>query len=517
MRKMFYTLFVSLTLFIPIGAKLCESAKNTFNFNNKVNVFPTIELGPLSNKQAILNDPLLPEIVQHVRAKYGVHTVILHGSRARGTATVKSDYDLIGLQKSGEKKNYQEFFKGAYLDVSIYPQNFKIEDATNFSLLTFWQEAVILYKQNHEGERFINAVKEAFYNREDLSEAKKSKIRLLTMNFNRSQENEIREYFYRHKFLTLALTEYFPIRNLVYKGPRKSFEWLKKYDPLTYTAFNRALAPKACHESLHGLLTRVAGPDLDTNVQDQNSALKKPQKKEKYVFSKDSLLPDIVQHIQKTYGVHTLILFGSRAQGTASSKSDYDFIAFRGGGTPSESVRDLFKGFYLDLHILSEDVLNDMNAIGFLSLVQETAVLLQKNQLGDRFIEAIKGTYDQGFFTSDQIKQKVVDEIKMNFWKMDNTLEGSFYVHSLLSSILEHYFTLRNLYYIGSRESFQWIKKNDLLTYNAFEKALKPGATREALKQLVDRVIAPFEQKKKVNVTTHPRDAVKQPGAKKTA
>src|ERR1700722_10189254 len=137
MRNIFCALFVILNLFLPSKAGLTQNDGNTFPYQ-------ILELGHLSNKQAILNDPLLPKIVQHIQKKYGVHAVILYGSRARGTANSKSDYDIIGLQKSGEQKKYQEFFQNAHLDISIYPQNFGGANGTDVSLAFFWDEAVIL-------------------------------------------------------------------------------------------------------------------------------------------------------------------------------------------------------------------------------------------------------------------------------------------------------------------------------------------------------------------------------------
>lgn len=489
MRNILYSFFI---IFVSINAGLSQNDKAISSFNNEGEAHQIRGLGPLSNAQSIFKDPLLPEIVQHIRTKYGVHTVILFGSRARGTGTAKSDYDIIGLQKSGEYKEYQDVFKGAFLDIFIYPQSFGEVAADN--LPTVWQEAIVLYQPHHEGEQFIKALKKAFAdneiedNKTDLSQTKKNAIRLLTVNLGRGQENEIREHFYRRKFLMLALEKYCPIHNLSPMGPRKSLEWLKKYDPLTYAAFEKALIPNASREILQDLLTQIAGPDLD--IKDDKSITENSKIKEKYVFSKDPLIPDIVRHIQETYGAHTVILYGSRAQGTATPKSDYDIILLREAGTLREDMRDLFKGAYLDLHFFSDEAVIATDLTGCLSIAEGAAVLSQKDNLGERLIQNVKKIYEGGFFTSDQIKQDVIDEIKMNLSKIDSTTVGYYYQNLVLSDLLEHYFTLRNIFYIGSRESFEWLKKNDLTTYNLFEKAVKPGASIESTKELVDRVIA---------------------------
>jgi|GEM_PF-601105 len=483
------SIFCALVLSLQGGAN--ESKASGEKFNSSQIIF-----APLANKQAILTDPLLPEIVQHIREKYAASAVILHGSRARGEASEKSDYDIIGVLKSGEPQEYLEDFKGARLDIALYPQKIDKEDAEDLPIAFFWEEAAILHQRHHEGEQFIKDIKKAFFiKKNDCFQTRKDRVRSLIINLDRSQENEIREHFYRHRFLTLSLVEYFPIRNLVYKGPRKSLGWLKKNDPLTYKAVSKAMAPQASIEDLHALLKQVAGSELDTKTPVKENTGRKPQAKENYVAAKDLLLPDIMHYVQTTYGAHTVILYGSRAQGTASSKSDYDIIAFRGGAAPNESKRDLFKDVYLDLHFFDDESLNDMYLDVPLGFVSGFVILCQKDNFGERFTQHIKKIYDRGFHVSDELKQKVVDEIRTKLLKVNNTVAGHYYQHSLLSSLLEHYFTLRDLYYVGARESFAWIKENDLSSYYAFEKALKPEADLGSIREVVHRVISPFEQK----------------------
>ncbi len=488
MRYGFLAIAVILILFRPIELAWGQSDKDLPSLNKEGEFNQIVELGPLSNKESILNDPLLPAIACHVREKYGVQSVILYGSRARGTATAKSDYDIIGLNKSGKNERHLEVFNGAPLDINIYDiDTYNLAESKVNPL--FWDEAVVLFQQHHEGEQFIKGAKKAFYDQKIPSEKKTNTIRLLSINLNRSQENTIKENFYRHRFLAQALAQYFPIHDLVYMGPRKSFEWLKKHDPLTYAAFEKALTPNADKETLYALLERVIGPEIHRYHQDQRKLSKVNTKNKKYVLSQDPLLPEIVRYLKTNFGAHTIILFGSRSQGVASSKSDYDFIGLRGVGTPEEKVRDLFKGVYLDLHLYPEDIIHGMNMVGLLGMTGGATILCQKNELGNYLIKRIKNVYNKGFFVPERIKKEIVDEIKMNMSKIDDTVGGRYYQNYLLSSVLEHYFTLRNRYYIGARQSFMWIKENDLSTYQAFEKALKPGANMRSVKELVDRVI----------------------------
>lgn len=451
-------------------------------------------LGPLANAQAVLKDPLIPELVQHIRTKYGAHTLILYGSRARGTKSPKKEYEIMALQRGGEIKRDQVFLKNASLAIAIFPDNYGDIASCNFPLL--WQDAIVLEQPHREGEHFVKALKKAYDDdQKALTQTKKHFIRTLTVNLGRGQKNEIRDHFYRRKFLTFALARYGYIVNIDYMDPGQILAWLQKNDPLTYTAFNKALKPQASNEDLYDLLVRIAGPDLEAEaasqvkLQTQKASGNKKKREEKYVSSKDPLLPDIVRHIKKTYGAHTIILYGSRAQGTANPKSDYDLFVIRRSRTEKERVKGLFKGASLDLHLFSEEILNDRYLTPSLAIAEGAVILIQKDKMGTQIVQRIKDIYSRGFFPSNKIKNAIIGEIKGKQLKIAGTPEGYFYQNSLLVSLLEHYFTLRNLYFIGTREAFRWLKKNDLVFYYAFEKALKPDASIESLNELVEIVI----------------------------
>jgi predicted nucleotidyltransferase len=487
MGKSFYPIVIVLSFFIPI-----ESALSVSHLNNERVIPQILGLGPLANKSSVINDPLLPEIIHHIRTKYGVDAVILYGSRARGTPSAKSDYNIIGLKKSGEKKTYQEFFKGTWINISVRSPILKVDEVHPM----FWQEAVILYQEQHKGEQFVNAAKRAFYNNQKAPLiTKECAIRSLIKQFSRSQKDEVEEHYYRRTFLVMALENYFYIHHPTYSdmGSRKSLEWIEKYDPLTYAAFKKALTPNALTKDLYALLEQIVGPNLDMESQVQRDISHMPPTKEKYRLSEDRLLPEITKHMQEKYKAHTVILYGSRAKGTATPKSDYDILAFRKTGTPRESVVDLWKGIPLDLHLVPESAMDELEPWSA-GVVEGAVILCQKDNFGERFIENKRKRYAQGFFTSDQIKNNIIDAIKLTLWKVDNTDTGQYYRNQLLSSFPDYYSTLHNLYYLGPRSSLKWLKKNDPLTFNAFSKALKPDATIESLKELIEHVTAPFIQ-----------------------
>jgi hypothetical protein len=48
---------------------------------------------------------------------------------------------------------------------------------------------------------------------------------------------------------------------------------------------------------------------------------------------------------------------------------------------------------------------------------------------------------------------------------------------------------MRDLWYIGAKESFQWLKANDPVTYAAFEIALQPDSSLNNIQKLISHVV----------------------------
>lgn len=88
------------------------------------------------------NDQTLSEIVHVLKSKFKCHSVILYGSRARGQTTPTSDYDVIGVCKSGRKTRIAKKVKGKFWDVFVYAEkDLKVLSDQHLS----WKHARILY------------------------------------------------------------------------------------------------------------------------------------------------------------------------------------------------------------------------------------------------------------------------------------------------------------------------------------------------------------------------------------
>lgn len=201
----------------------------------------------------------------------------------------------------------------------------------------------------------------------------------------------------------------------------------------------------------------------------------------------DKRLLKIVEDMQIKHGCHTVILYGSRARNEPTHTSDYDIIAIREQG---DFVRDcrIFDGFYLDAFIYSEEFVKNPDIS--LIRIKDGIVLIQKENIGETLINKIKNIFQQG-----APKTAAWEKIEIITWtqKMlqrakENDIEGNFRRHWLLHDLLECYFKMRDSWYLGPKESFQWLKINDPEIYSAFEIALQPNASLNNIENLIEKI-----------------------------
>ena len=205
-------------------------------------------------------------------------------------------------------------------------------------------------------------------------------------------------------------------------------------------------------------------------------------------MNKDMLLDEIIIDLQMKYECHTFILYGSRARGEQTITSDYDIIAIRDGGEFERDCR-IFKGFYLDAFIYSEEIIK--NPDHHLIRAKDGVVLSQKNHIGDELLNRISIIYNQGPPKTpgwERIEIPVWLEKMLQRTKAED-IEGNYRRHWLLYDLLECYFKIRDQWYLGPKESFNWLKNNDEKTYLAFDAALKSDASLTMIENLIHAVI----------------------------
>jgi predicted nucleotidyltransferase len=202
----------------------------------------------------------------------------------------------------------------------------------------------------------------------------------------------------------------------------------------------------------------------------------------------DKRLLKIVSGIQEKYKCHTVILYGSHARHEHTKNSDYDIIAVRKKGKMERDCR-FFAGTYLDIFIYSENEIKNPE-FPFLS-IRDGIVVCQKNNFGNNLLKKAKKIFDKGPKRIKNWEKQVIEvwSNKMLDRVRGGGVEGDFRRHVLLIDLLESYFYLRNRWYLGPNESFQWLKIHDHGVYLLFKEALKANAVIKTLEKLVAKVI----------------------------
>jgi hypothetical protein len=198
----------------------------------------------------------------------------------------------------------------------------------------------------------------------------------------------------------------------------------------------------------------------------------------------------LTEELRRVHGVHTVILYGSRARGTATPESDVDVAGF---GDVAETTRDarLWNGLYLDGFVYTTSILTatpDAELLKFLG----ARVLLDERDLAGGLLDRIAALDREGppVLVETEQRMRRVWARKMLARIRRGDIEAHYRYHWLLYQLLEDYYALRGAWYRGPKESFATLAVQAPATFAAFERALAPGATPEMLEALVELVIA---------------------------
>lgn len=209
-----------------------------------------------------------------------------------------------------------------------------------------------------------------------------------------------------------------------------------------------------------------------------------------------AILEAITKELQTKHHCHTVILYGSRALGLESESSDFDILGVRESGAAERDAR-MFNAEYLDAWIHSEAELDPLPAD--LIRLRHGRVLAQKNDCGTRLIARAAELFTKGpkplaAWETELIRSWTVKTISRVARGGPEDIEANYRRASLLTQLLEDFFKLRGKWFLGPKESFEWLRKNDPMSYALFERALAPDAGRGALRALAERVLEPVAQ-----------------------
>lgn len=204
-------------------------------------------------------------------------------------------------------------------------------------------------------------------------------------------------------------------------------------------------------------------------------------------MSSDAILDAICDELVAAHGVHTILLYGSRADASANADSDYDIAAF-GPVAKEFRVARVLHGAYLDVFVYPADALA-APGVEFLKL-RGSRIIRQRGTDADDALATLNAVFDRGpeLLPADEIEARKVWAHKMLARMQRGDPEGHYRRSWLLMALLEDYFQLRGLWYLGPKKALRWLQQADPATHAAMVQALAPGAGDDAIAALVQRV-----------------------------
>jgi predicted nucleotidyltransferase len=209
-----------------------------------------------------VGDPTLAAIVRVLKDKFMCHSVLLYGSRARGQITPTSDYDVIGIRKSGERTRIAKKVKGKFWDVFVYAEkDLKKLGDQHLS----WKHAQVLYSKGPYGKQLLQRIETLLkkpFKRHPVSEVSAIKA-WAQKELERCRMKDIQGLYRRAEFQYALIEHYFLVRQKRFWGPKESFEWLKNNDPKTFQLILSSLKAPANLSHLKAAASRVYNVKLD--------------------------------------------------------------------------------------------------------------------------------------------------------------------------------------------------------------------------------------------------------------
>lgn len=203
----------------------------------------------------------------------------------------------------------------------------------------------------------------------------------------------------------------------------------------------------------------------------------------------DPILQAAVRQLVRHYKCHTVLLFGSRANGTANKNSDYDLVGITATGN-SNRLGKIKAGAYLDIHIYPDAHLRRLD--DSFRFISAAVLLYSETRYGTNLIKRLRKLRDlkPRRMSKNQLafEHSWIEKMLVRITTPD--IEGQYRRYWLLYELPMMYFKQRSLHYDGSKEAFAWLKAHDPATSRAFENAFANPSNNAAMRHLCNRVIS---------------------------
>ncbi len=186
-------------------------------------------------------------IVAELGARYGAHTIILYGSRARGDATSQSDVDVASFADVEETTQDTRPWEGTYLDAFVYPSAMAGADgADDNELLKLVGGKTLRDERGLAGPLLLRLERKALAGPPPLTEPEARLRRVWPEKMlARIERGDVEAHYRWHWLLYQILEDHFALQGRFFPGPKRAFQMLAVEAPALLAAFEAALAPGA--------------------------------------------------------------------------------------------------------------------------------------------------------------------------------------------------------------------------------------------------------------------------------
>ncbi|WP_338078961.1 MULTISPECIES: nucleotidyltransferase domain-containing protein [Clostridium] len=193
----------------------------------------------------------------------------------------------------------------------------------------------------------------------------------------------------------------------------------------------------------------------------------------------------IIEYIINKYEPHTIIVYGSYADGSNGINSDFDALVITDKQTIFHDQNEV-DGILLDVFIYNTS--HFKNEINYEEYVQihDGNIVFDKYGLGKQLQEKVCEFIENMSKKSKEEKERQVKWCEKMLLRVErNDSEGYFRWHWLLVDSLEIYFTICDEYYYGPKKSIAKIKKENPKGFKYYNNALTKF-NYESLKQWIN-------------------------------
>lgn len=188
--------------------------------------------------------------------EYQCHTIVLYGSRSRGTDTPESDFDLIGFSDFQKDQRIAQLIDGQYLDAFVYGT-----DSLNGNEVDFLRikDGIVLVERDTLGSELLKRIDDMYLKGPKTLSPEEIELQVVWVNkmLGRIKKQDLEGNFRRVWLQHDLLEMYFYLRGRWFLGPKEGFAWLAVNDFQTLNLFERSLQNPTCIEDLDLLSQRV--------------------------------------------------------------------------------------------------------------------------------------------------------------------------------------------------------------------------------------------------------------------